>query len=138
MISFYEKIPVLILSFILVALKVNIKLPSDIEKESLRNKLRRIDIFGSLTLVFAVGSLLLGFSLKGTEELPWNSPIIVSLISSSVVFWVLFVLVEKYWAPYPVMPMRLITKRTPLAVCLSNFFTAMVAFSTVSHLHSFA
>ncbi len=123
--------PILLFSFILVIAKVNIKLPVEIESQPIRTKLRRIDGFGSLTLVGTVGCLLLGISLKSTEEMPWSHPVICGLLVSSAVLCALFVMVESYWAPYPVMPMRLVTRRTPLAVSLSNFFGSVAAFSMV-------
>lgn len=125
--------PILLFSFILVIAKVNIKLPAEIENQPVRAKLRRIDGFGSLTLVLTVGCLLLGLSLKSTEELPWSHPIVWGLLVASAVWCALFVTVESYWAPYPVMPMRLIKQRTPLAVSLSNFFGSVAAFSMVGY-----
>ena len=122
----------LLFSFVLVATKVNIKLPEEVQNQRLLDKLRRIDYLGSLTLVGAVGCLLLGFSLKSTEEMPWTDPAILGLLISSAIFGLLFVLTEKYWAPFPVMPLRLVTQRTPLAVSLSNLLTSMSAFSMVS------
>lgn len=119
-------------SFIVVATKVNIQLPHEVQDQMLSDKLRRIDFLGSITLVGAVGCLLLGFSLKSTEEMAWSDPFVVGLLFGSVIFAFLFVLVEKYWAPYPVMPLRLITQRTPLAVAASNLLTSMSAFSMVS------
>lgn len=127
------KAPILIFSFALVATKVNIKLSDEIQNQSLSDKIRRIDFLGSFTLVGAVGCLLLGFSLKSTEEMEWSNPWVVGLFVLSLVFGVLFTLAEKYWAPYPVMPLRLMTQRTPLAVSLSNLLTSMSAFSMVSH-----
>lgn len=121
----------MLISFTLVALKVNIKLPNEIETQSTYSKLQRIDFMGSFTLVGAVAGLLLGFSLKTTEELPWSHPLIWGLFCTSAVFWVAFILVEAYWAPYPVMPLRLITQRTPLAISLANFLASVTAFSTV-------
>jgi len=116
---------------VLVATKVNIRLPDDVHNQRLSDKLRRMDFLGSLTLVGAVGCLLLGFGLKTAEEMEWSDPLIAGLLMASVIFGLLFVLVEKYWAPYPVMPLRLITQRTPLAVSISNFLTSMSAFSMV-------
>ncbi len=123
--------PILIFSFVTVIVKVNIRLPSEIQDRPLAEKLQRIDVLGSFTLVACVGLLLLGFSLKTTEELPWSHPLILSLLVSSVIFGVGFVYVEKYWAPYPVMPLHLMTQRTPLAVSISNLLTSMTAFSMV-------
>ncbi|KAI0092776.1 MFS general substrate transporter [Irpex rosettiformis] len=129
--AFLLQMPVLLFSYILVIAKVNVKLPDEIANEPVRAKLQRIDGFGSLTLVGTVGCLLLGLSLKSTEELPWSSPVVWGLLLASGVWCILFILVESYWAPYPVMPMKLVTQRTPLAVSLSNFFGSMAAFSMI-------
>ena len=123
--------PILVFSFVLVAVKVSIKLPDEVESQPLHAKLRRIDGFGSFTLVGMVGCLLLGLSLKSTEELSWTHPLIWGLLVASVVFCALFVWVETCYSPYPVMPMRLVKQRTPLFVSLSNFFGSVAAFSMV-------
>jgi uncharacterized membrane protein len=114
---------------VLVSIKVNIPLPEEVRSLSLRTKLQRIDFFGSLTLVLTVGSLLLGLSLKSTEELPWSHPLIWGLISASGVWGIVFLVVEIRLAAYPVMPIRLIKQRTPLAVAFANFFASIGAFS---------
>ncbi|KAF8897363.1 vacuolar amino acid permease [Infundibulicybe gibba] len=127
--AFFMQAPILLFSFVVVATKVNINLPYDVQNQSISEKFRRIDILGSLTLVGTVGCLLLGFSLKTTEEMDWSHPLIFCLFIASVMFGIAFVLTEKYWAPYPVMPLRLMTQRTPLAVSISNLLTSMSAFS---------
>jgi len=129
--AFLLQMPILAFSFLLVIVKVSIKLPEEVRNQSVQSKLRRIDFFGSFTLVGTVGCLLLGLSLKSTEELPWSHVLVGGLLTASVVFCVLFVLVESCWAPYPVMPMRLVTQRTPLAISLSNFFGSAAAFSMI-------
>ncbi|PCH41423.1 vacuolar amino acid permease [Wolfiporia cocos MD-104 SS10] len=129
--AFLLQMPILVFSFILVTAKVSIKLPDEIQQQSLRAKIRRIDFFGSFTLVGTVGCLLLGFSLKSTEELPWSHPLIWGLFIASLVWCALFVLVETYWSPYPVMPIRLVKQRTPLAVSMACFFGSVAAFSTL-------
>ncbi|OCH88298.1 MFS general substrate transporter [Obba rivulosa] len=127
--AFLLQMPLLVFSFVLVTLKVSIRLPDEIENQSVRAKLRRIDFLGSFTLVGTVGCLLLGISLKSTEELPWSNPIIWGLLLASAISCAFFIYVETYVSPYPVMPMRLIKQRTPLAVSLSNFFGSVAAFS---------
>jgi len=114
---------------VLIMTKVNIPLPEQVRSLPLRTKLGRIDFLGSLTLVLTVGCLLLGLSLKSTEELPWSHPLIWGLISSSGLWAVIFVFVETKVAALPVMPIRLIKQRTPLAVSLANFFASITAFS---------
>lgn len=127
--AFLFQIPVLVFSFVLVLLKVSIEMPIEVKQQSLYARIRRMDFFGSVTLVGTVGSLLLGFSLKSSENLMWSDPLIYGLFIASAVFGFLFVLVESRWAPYPVMPLRLITQRTPLAVSFANLFASMSAFS---------
>ncbi|EPT03548.1 hypothetical protein FOMPIDRAFT_1158252 [Fomitopsis schrenkii] len=129
--AFLFQMPILLFSFALVTAKVNIVLPDEVQQQSLQARIRRIDYLGSFTLVGTVGCLLLGFSLKSTEELPWSSPLIWGLFLASVVWCILFVLVETHWSQYPVMPMRLVKQRTPLAVSLACFFGSVAAFSAL-------
>ncbi|CAE6457605.1 unnamed protein product [Rhizoctonia solani] len=125
--AFLIQIPILILSAIVITFKVNIKLPET--KQTARQKLARIDYAGSFTLVVCVGSLLLGLSLKTSEDLEWSSLTVTGLLCLSAVFAVAFVSVEAKWAPEPVMPLRLLTMRTPLFVALSNFCVSCNAFA---------
>jgi hypothetical protein len=97
----------------------------------LRTKLKRIDFLGSLTLVLTVGCLLLGLSLKSTEELPWSHPLVWGLISVSFVWGIAFVIVETKIAAYPVMPLRILKQRTPLAISLTNFFASIGSLSMI-------
>lgn len=90
-----------------------------------------MDFVGSATLAATIGSLLMACTFKSTESLPWSHPLVCGLFITSVGFGVLFVTVEAYWSPYPVMPLYFITQRTPLAVSLSNLFGSMSAFSMV-------
>ncbi|KAI0370270.1 vacuolar amino acid permease [Pilatotrama ljubarskyi] len=129
--AFLLQMPILVFSFVLVALKVSIRLPDEVQNQPVRAKLRRIDVLGSFTLVGTVGCLLLGLSLKSTEELPWGHPVIWGLLLASVVFGAAFIWVETCYSPYPVMPMRLVKQRTPLFVSLSNFFGSVAAFSMI-------
>ncbi|KAI0049566.1 vacuolar amino acid permease [Auriscalpium vulgare] len=124
-------VPILVFSFVLVALKVSIELPQEVKNQSLYSKVRRIDFFGSVTLATAVGCLLLGFSLKSTEALDWSNPIIYGLFIVSAISCAAFIFVEARIAPYPVLPLRLISQRNPLAVSLSNFFSSVSAFSMI-------
>ncbi|KAH9062096.1 MFS general substrate transporter [Lactarius vividus] len=128
---YVNKIPILAFSFVLVLLKVSVPISQEVKNQSLYSKMRRMDFTGSATLAITIGCLLLGFSIQSSESLPWSHPLIYGLFITSAVFAVLFAAVEAWWAPYPVMPFHLITQRTPLAVCMSNFFGSMAAFITI-------
>lgn len=90
-----------------------------------------MDFAGSATLAATIGCLLLGATFKSTESLPFSHPYVYGFFIASAAFGILFVIVEAYWSPYPVMPLYFITQRTPLAVSLANFFGTMSAFSMV-------
>ncbi|KAH9007070.1 vacuolar amino acid permease [Lactarius hatsudake] len=129
--AFLFQIPILAFSFVLVLLKVSVPISQEVKNQSLYSKMRRMDFAGSATLAITIGCLLMGFSIQSSESLPWSHPLIHGLFITSAVFAVLFAAVEAWWAPYPVMPFHLITQRTPLAVCMSNFFGSMAAFITI-------
>lgn len=100
-----------------------------------RSRLRQIDYLGSFTLVVAVGSLILGLSIKTSSlttsgsEYTWSDPFILSLLILSGIFAGLFVLVEARYSPMPILPLSLISRRTPAAVAFSLFIIAANQFS---------
>jgi hypothetical protein len=94
-----------------------------------------MDFVGSATLAATIGCLLLACTFKSTEALPFSHPMVYGLFIASAASGVLFVIVEAYWSPYPVMPLYFITQRTPLAISLSNLFGSMAAFSMVRPPH---
>ena len=107
----------------------------DVQRAGWRTKIRRIDYLGSLTLVVAIGTLLLGVSLKTSEarpdgtDYPWTHPKILALLVTALVFTGLFVLVEGYYSPEPILPLRFLTRRTPLAVAFTSFTMVFNQFS---------
>lgn len=122
---------ILTLSMVLVSINVDTPLPEEVRSLALHTKMKRIDFLGSLTLVLTVGCLLLGLSLKSTEELPWSHPLIYGLISVGGIWGAIFVIVEAKIATHPVMPIRLVKQRTPLAVALSLLFASTGSFSMI-------
>jgi hypothetical protein len=110
-----------VVSAALVLNKVNVKLPAKFAKsQTVREKLIRIDWAGSATLVTCIGAFVVAVSLKSAEGYSWSDPLVIGLLVASAGFAVLFFLAEKHWAKEPVMPLRLLTQRTPLFVALSN------------------
>ncbi|KAG8780807.1 hypothetical protein FRC12_022585 [Ceratobasidium sp. 428] len=123
------QIPILVLSAVLVVVKLNVTLPQP--KQTARQKLARIDYAGSFTLVTSVGCLLLGLSLKTSEDLDWSSRLILGLFFVGAISGVAFIYVEAHLAVEPIMPLNLLTRRTPLAVALANLCGALDAISTI-------
>lgn len=107
-----------ILAFI--AVSVMLKLPSR-ENTHWKDKLRRIDFLGALVLVGAVLGFLLG--LDRGSNVSWSMPLTIVSLSVSVVLFVVFVLVEVYFAAEPFAPGHIIFSRTFFALYCCNFFS---------------
>ena len=133
--AFLIQIPILLISFFLVWRHLHI--PLEDAKQTFREKMARIDFLGSATLVFTVSCLLVALTLKTSadQELPWSDVRVWGLLIASAIFGISFVVVEAYVSKEPIMPLRLVTQRTPGCVAISNFLVSVLAFSVVS-LHS--
>ncbi|CAM1507734.1 Fc.00g045820.m01.CDS01 [Cosmosporella sp. VM-42] len=80
------------------------------DKTTFRARLGRIDGLGAILL----GGGLLAFMLPleiGGQKVPWNHPLVFSLLGMGVVLLYLFVLVESRWAAEPILPLRLFRER---------------------------
>ena len=62
-------------------------------------------------------SLIFGLNLGG-NELPWTHPLILTILPLSAAFFGLFLLVEGKFAKEPILPLYLLSHRTPLAAAL--------------------
>ena len=97
--------------------------------------LKRIDFLGCFLLFGWLGIAILVLSMKTEatdESLAWTSPLILGLIIAAVVLFLVFIWVEFKFAKEPVLPIELLSRRTPIAVSINNFFLSIVIFGTVS------
>jgi len=88
---------------------------------------KKVDVSGSLLLVAAVSVQLVGLSLGG-NELPWSSPWVILILVGSIVLFALFLWVEAHTAAIPVIPLRLLKGRLPIATQLTNVCAGMAAY----------
>lgn len=121
--AFLIQIPFIVISSILVWWKVDIPV-----KETDASRLKRIDFLGAGTLVFTLVLFLFGINTGG-NQVPWTHPtVLVSLILSGV-FLLIFIYIEEKVASEPIIPLRLLTDRTVLSACLTNWFCTMSVFA---------
>lgn len=73
--------------------------------------IRRIDYGGSLSLILSLGALLFALSYKNNDSLPWGDPRVWGPMIVFGVFAFVFVAVEGFWAPEPVLPLRILKQR---------------------------
>lgn len=75
---------------------------------------KRIDYLGSGSLIVSIGGLLIGLSFKTNEQRSWGDVTVAVPLALFVVFLLLFLLVEARVSREPIMPMRLLTARSPV------------------------
>lgn len=84
-----------------------------------------IDWIGSITIVGATITLLLGLEFGGVI-FPWNSAKVLCLIIFGVVIAVCFLFNEVKFARYPVMPLRLFKHWPNVAALAVAFLHSLV------------
>jgi MFS family permease len=103
---------------------------------SFKDTWAKVDFAGALLLVVAISLQLVGLSLGG-NELPWSSAwVIGSLVGSTLLFGLFFV-VEARTRAIPVIPLRLLHGRLPALIQFSNICVGLSAYavSTLEYLH---
>lgn len=67
----------------------------------------------------------------GGNEVPWSHPFIITILPLSIILFISFLVVEGRFAKEPILPLNLLSHRTPLAAAFSNWFASMGAFSVM-------
>ncbi|KAF4615525.1 hypothetical protein D9613_003503 [Agrocybe pediades] len=127
--AFLIQIPVFFMSYTLTT--INLNYVTEGTGKSAKEILKRVDYLGSGSLMMAVGSMLTFLSVRYNEGLPWSSPYVIVSISLAAIFAVVFLLVEIFVSPEPVLAPFLLKRRIPVLVGCSNFLVAICNFSIV-------
>lgn len=143
--AFYLQIPLLALCGVLIFWKVRYTVQSPnssgsntpIRTQTVREKLGRVDWLGPFTLAGFIGSALLAVTLVTSATDPeltyaWTDTLILVLFGASAVLFAAFLTVELEYAAEPVLPVELLTQRTPIAVAINNFTISVLSFGVVS------
>lgn len=88
----------------------------------------RVDFTGALLLVVAVSIQLVGLSLGG-NELPWSSGWVIGCLLGSIVLLAVFVWVEATTTAIPVIPLRQLSGRNPIAIQFANLCAGTAAYA---------
>ncbi|KAJ6630409.1 major facilitator superfamily domain-containing protein [Mycena sp. CBHHK59/15] len=125
--AFLLQAPIYLLSFLLTSYYIRYVTPG--KSKSTKEVLKRIDYFGSLTLLIAVGSLLVFLSTRYNESLPWSDATVITPLVLAIVFFFSFLFVEIFVALEPVMAPFMLRQKIPVLVSASNFLVGMCNFS---------
>jgi MFS family permease len=120
--AFLIQVPFIIVSGIMIYFLVKVPVT-----ESSRPSLKRVDFIGGGLIILVLVLLLLGLNTGG-NQLPWNSPYIITSLVLAAVFLAVLIYVEDKVAAEPIIPVRLVAKRTVVAACLANWFSTMTVF----------
>jgi len=88
---------------------------------------KRVDFTGAFVLVVAVSVQLVGLSLGG-NELPWGSPWVIGSLFGSVVLLALFMVVEARTTAIPIIPLRMLRGKLPIATQIANVCAGLSAY----------
>ncbi|KAF2016950.1 MFS general substrate transporter [Aaosphaeria arxii CBS 175.79] len=88
----------------------------------------KVDFAGALLLVTAISIQLVGLSLGG-NELPWSNGWVIGSLVGSLVLLALFIYVEATTTAIPVIPLRQLVGRNPVAVQISNVCAGTAAYA---------
>ncbi|KAJ2369680.1 hypothetical protein H4S02_000543 [Coemansia sp. RSA 2611] len=122
--AFLINLPVAGAVLIIVVLFLRLPMPRD----SFWQKLKKIDVLGSLVLVGAVVMLLLGLTWGG-KTFPWKSARVICLLVFGVIMLGVFMLIEWKVAADPTVPMHLFRNRNVSLSVLGQFFLGVGMFS---------
>ena len=89
---------------------------------------KRIDYVGAFSFVTALVLFQLGINAGGTQ-VPWTSPLVTATLPISLLSLIVFVVWDLKFSNHPLIPIRVIVKRTVAAACLTYMFTNMAYFS---------
>ncbi|KAI1316709.1 hypothetical protein EDD11_009598 [Mortierella claussenii] len=97
---------------------------------SFREKMKRVDFLGSLTLICGLILILLPLNWGGSKY-EWNSGIIIGLFCAGFAVLIVFCLIEWKVAAEPIIPFHLFKNRSNSAVFATSLFLGMGFFGVM-------
>ncbi|TVY80882.1 Vacuolar membrane amino acid uptake transporter fnx2 [Lachnellula suecica] len=124
--AFVLQIPITMVSVAFAASKIDLP-PVKVSEHS---KIKRVDVSGATLLLLSLVLMLLGLN-SGGNLLPWTHPLVLVALCISPLLLVIFIFVEANYALEPIIPVKLLMRRTVMSVCLSNWFIPMARFGVL-------
>ncbi|KAI9298420.1 MFS general substrate transporter [Neoconidiobolus thromboides FSU 785] len=125
---FYINVPICIVAMIVIAKFITF--PS--ENQNLRQKLKRVDYLGSISILAFTILLVLALNWGG-QEYPWNSAVIISLFILCFISLALFIVLQWKVSKEPIIPGHVLV-RNVISADLTAFFNGCIFFATVVYL----
>lgn len=117
---FWLNLPICGLAFFVLLFFLDMHNP----RTKLRDGLKAIDWFGTVSINAVILLLLLGLNFGGVT-FPWNSPTVICLVVFGTVLVAFFLYAEKRLASYPLVDLRLFNDWSNSAVLVIGFMHSM-------------
>lgn len=127
-ITFYIQLPLCAILALLVIFALDLPKSEGYVLE----KLKRVDLLGSITLILSIVSLILATNWGG-KEYAWNSTPVITLFVLMVVFFASFIIIELKVSIEPVLPSRVFVHNVILSL-IASFMLGAVEFVAVYYL----
>lgn len=98
---------------------MSVALPLKPVTGSWREKLAKIDWFGLFAAVTAIVFVLVPIN-SGGSIFPWNSALVITMLSIGGFFFIVLAVIEKRFAKIPIVPLRLFTQRSTAVIMLQS------------------
>ncbi|KAJ5698622.1 MFS multidrug transporter-like protein [Penicillium macrosclerotiorum] len=118
---FYVNLPISGTAFAIILFMLKLETP----KTPLVAGIKAIDWTGTLALVGGTLMLLLGLQFGGTVH-PWNSVTVICLIVFGAITLAIFLVVERYLARNPIVPLHIYSSVSNFAVFVVNLFHGII------------
>ncbi|KAK4057508.1 hypothetical protein OIO90_001577 [Microbotryomycetes sp. JL221] len=132
--AFAFQIPLLALSLLSNLKLLNYDVSNARKGETLRDKLKRVDFLGCLSLFISCAAALTSLSLRNTQNFPWSHPLVIVLTVTAVIAIIAFFVVEARVAQEPILPLGIFKRRIPLFVMVTTFTVAVCNFAMMYNL----
>lgn len=127
--NFFINLPVGAIAMVLIF----VYLRNDASKDSVTEKMKRVDYIGSTIVLTSTTLFLLAMNFGG-QEFPWNSPAVIVPLIFVVIFIIVLTWVELKHAKEPLIPPRLFKNQSVIGILGNNWFFGMVFFSLLYYL----
>ncbi|KAF9792644.1 major facilitator superfamily domain-containing protein [Thelephora terrestris] len=127
--AFLINMPLFFISFILTGYNLSYVTPG--KGKTPGEVLRRIDYGGMITTLVWVFATLLFLSYRYNERLPWDDSRVISTLGVTILFFLLFIIVELKFAIEPVLAPFLLKQKIPALIGVSNFLVSFCNFSVM-------
>lgn len=97
---------------------------------STKEKLRAIDWLGLATSSAGLILLLIPITSGGTD-FPWDSPLVISLLTVGPLLLIAFLLIEWRWAVMPLLPLKFFSMPQVCAIMVQNMLIGIVYYSNL-------